>query len=129
MLARRMPFARVPCEIALPTFETDAFGNEVPAWDWDGSLETECSYAPGIYRTAATDDSFKPADPHGDDVTMTFYLPKELDCDLRGAILRVDVGGGAGPQDFHVVGAPHSYMRDATPGDMSWVVEGVLHLG
>lgn len=127
MLDRRMPFPRVPCTVVLPTFSRDAFGNEVATWD-GGEVCTECSFAPGIYRTASTRDSFQPADPHGDDVNMTFYFPKSLDCDLRGALIRLDVGDGR-DTEFRVVGSPTSYMREATPGDMSWVVEGVLHLG
>lgn len=127
MLSARMPFPRVPCEIVLPTFAKDSFGNEVATYDGE-PIETECSFAPGLYRTASTDDSYQPADPHGDDTVMTFFFPKELDEELRGAIVRIDVGGGR-VSEFHVVGNPRSYMRDATPGDMSWSVEVVEHRG
>ena len=125
MLSFRMPFPRVPCEIYVPTYTQDDFGNDVPDWDVT-PIETECSFATGRYRSETRDD-FSPADPHGDDSIVTFFLPKTMAGRLRGAIIRVTVDGEE--LDFHVVGDPLSYMRDATPGDMSWAVEGVLRSG
>lgn len=127
MLSRRMPFPRVACEIYVPTLEEDDFGNEVPDYDVE-PIETECSYAPGT-RAAQTEDDFDVDRPMGDRLTVTFFLPKTLDADLRGAIIAVDSGDSMAGIEFHVVGDPHSYMREATPGDMSWCVEAVANLG
>jgi len=127
MLSRRMPFPRVPCRIWLPQLgERDAYGNEAVSFNEDPDIVTECSYAPGDRRPDTSDD-IEDGRPHGDELRVTFFLPKTLDADLRGALIQ------AVPTDdahmaalrFSVVGDPHSYMRDATPGDMSWSVEGV----
>lgn len=127
MLSRRMPFPRVQCQIWLPhDGGRDAYGNEVVTWSEEPDVVTECSYAPG-YRYADTDDDVEDWRPHGDVETMTFFMPKSLDAGLRGALVRA-----LPPDDRHVaarrymvVGDPHSYMRDATPGDMSWAVRAV----
>ena len=127
MLSRKMPFPRVPCNIWLPIVDgRDAYGNERPFYSVLPDIVTECSYAPG-YRSPDTSDDIEDGRPHGDEVRVTFFLPKSLDADLRGALIK------AVPEDdpsmarmrFSVVGEPRSYMRDATPGDMSWCVVGV----
>lgn len=123
----RTPFPRVPCLIWLPKLgERDDYGNQPVTYSDAPDVMTQCSYAPGRYRPDTSDDH-EDGRPHGTEDTVTFYLPKSLDADLRGALIQ------ALPLDdqrlaslrFAVVGDPHSYMRDATPGDMSWSVEGV----
>ena len=127
MLSRRMPFQRVPCRIWLPIIEErDSYGNQQVFYSAFPDIVTECSYAPGDRRPDTSDD-IEDGRPHGDELRVTFFLPTTLDADLRGALIQA-----VPPDDAHmaalrfsVVGDPHSYMRDATPGDMSWCVVGV----
>ena len=125
-----MPFASVPCSIWLPTFETDEWNNEVASYPDEPSIETRCCYAPGDRRPDTSDD-IEQERPHGDAVRLTFFLPKELDADLRGAQIACHPSDDAwlDGRRFAVEGAPRSYHRANTPGDYSWVVEGVAHLG
>ena len=125
MLTAPMPFPRVPCSVWLPAYGSrDAYGNVVVTYGESPDIVTECSYAP-----SATKDDIEEGRPHGDEDRVTFYLPKTFDADLRDALLSVTTTDGMGGIRFRVVGDPHSYMRDATPGDMSWAVEGVRFLG
>lgn len=127
MLSARMPFPTVPCSIYVPTFSTDEFGNDVPSYDVE-PVETECSYAPGLYL-ADTRDQFDFADPSGDVSRVTFFLPKALDvASLRGALVEVEVATGR-TETYKVEGDPISFMRGATPGDRSWAFVGVVHHG
>lgn len=122
-----MPWPRVPCRIWLPKLgDEDAYGNRVPTYDEQPDIETECCYAPGRSRPITSDD-IEEGRPWGDQLTMTFYLPKTLQADLRGAQIQALPADDAAVASmrFSVVGNPTSYMRDATPGDMSWAVEGV----
>lgn len=130
MLGRPMPFRAVPCLVWLPTYSRDEWGNEVPGYPDEPSVTTTCCYAPGRYGTDTSND-IEDGRPNGERVRMTFFLPKSFDSDLRGALI-----AAAAPDDplvagrvFAVVGAPSSFMRDNTPGDYSWAVEGVEHLG
>lgn len=127
MLSRRMPFRSVPCRIWLPAYDgQDAYGNRRPQYAEEPDVLTECCYAPGRSRPDTADD-IEEDRPHGDAMRVTFYLPKTLDADLREA--RIACDGLLGGRQFDVVGQPVSYMRENTPGDYSWSVEGVLHLG
>lgn len=126
MLSARMPFRAVPCRIWLPTYERDAYGNGRPAYAEEPSITTTCCYAPGRERPDTSDD-IEEDRPHGDELRVTFYLPKTLDADLRAA--RIAADGLLGGRQLDVEGVPVSYMRDNTPGDYSWAVEGVLRLG
>lgn len=128
MLSYPMPWPRVTCNIWLQKLAAeDEYGNQVPYHSDEPDIVTECCYAPGRAKPDTSDD-IEQGRPWGDEVIMTFYLPKTLDADLRGALIQ------AVPSDdstvasmrFSVVGNPTSYMRSATPGDMSWSVEGVL---
>lgn len=126
-----MPWAPVPCSIWLPTWGMrDAYGNENPTYATEPSITTTCCYAPGG-SSPDTDDDFEDGRPHGTELRLTFFLPKTLDADLRSARIAChpeDDAALSGMQ-FDVVGDPRSYMRTATPGDYSWVVEGVATLG
>lgn len=126
-----MPFPSVPCSIWLPTYgEPDAWGNRNATYTTEPTIQTTCCYAPG-YARADTGDEYEQDRPYGDMVRMMFFLPKTLSADLRGARIEcypTDDPAVSG-QTFDVVGDPHSYMRAATPGDYSWYVEGVAHLG
>lgn len=130
MLRRPMPFKCVPCLIWLPTYEEDAYGNLRPTYGEEPDLETECCYAPGRAEPDTADDIGEDR-PHGATVTVTFYLPKTVTADLRGARLRCQTPNDAlvSGRTFDVAGNPYSYMRENTPGDYSWSVEGVAHLG
>lgn len=128
MISRRMPWPRVPCRIWLQKLAAeDEYGNQVPYHSDEPDIVTECCYAPGRSKPA-TDDDIEQGRPWGDEATVTFYLPKTLDADLRGALIQAVPANDAtmASRRFSVVGNPMSYMRDATPGDMSWSVEGVL---
>lgn len=127
MLGTPMPFPRVPCQIWLPTFgERDPYGNEQVTYAEDPDIVMECCYAPG-YATPDTRDRIEDGRPHEDEARVMFYLPKTLDADLRGALIRALPPNDASMAShrFSVVGDPHSFMREATPGDMSWCVVGV----
>lgn len=126
-----MPFRPVPCRIWLPhATEEDAWGNVAYEYHEQADIETACCYAPGERRPETSDD-IEQGRPTGVTVRVAFFLPKSLDADLRGARI------AAYPTDdtwmsgraFDVEGAPSSYMRENTPGDYSWWVEGVTHLG
>lgn len=127
MLSMRMPWPRVPCRIWLQKLSAeDEYGNRVPYHSEQPDIETECCYAPGRSKPDTADD-IEPGRPWGDEVHMTFYLPKTLQADLRGALIQAVPADDAAvaAMRFSVVGNPTSYMRAATPGDMSWSVEGV----
>lgn len=131
MLRRRMPFRAVPCSVWLPhEGESDAYGNRNVTYSEDADLETTCCYAPGRSKPDTSDD-IEQDRPHGDRATVTFYLPKTVTASLRGA--RIACPKATDPvvagRTFDVVGDPMSYMRDNTPGDYSWSVEGVEHVG
>lgn len=126
-----MPFRPCQCSIWLPTYgEEDAYGNSVPTYGEEPDLETMCVYAPGRSKPDTSDD-IEEGRPYGVTDIVTFYLPKALDADLRGARIAcfpTDDQRMSG-RVFDVVGSPMSYMRANTPGDYSWSVEGVEHLG
>lgn len=132
MLARRMPWAPVPCSVWLPHFDgwPDVYGNERPTYTDEPDVVTTCCYAPG-WQTADTYDDFDEERPYGDRASMTFFLPKTFDADLRGAIIACSPSDDTtlASRKFDVVGTPYSYMRANTPGDYSWAVRGVEHLG
>lgn len=127
MLSRKMPFPRVECRIWLRKLaDEDEYGNRVPYHADEPDIVTECSYAPGRSKPDTSDD-IEDGRPWGDRMVMTFYLPKTVQADLRGALIQAVPADDAAVASmrFEVVGNPTSYMRDATPGDMSWSVEGV----
>ena len=122
-----MPFRSVPCSIWLAQYGgPDDYGNQTVTYGTAPDIETRCCYAPGRSKPDTSDD-IEDGRPQGAKVTMTFYLPKTVDADLRGAVI------AAFPPDdqtlsgmrFKVVGEPYSYPRMNTPGDYSWSVEGV----
>ena len=126
-----MPFSPVPCSIWLAHFgEPDGYGNPLPEYSDSPDMETTCVYAPGTSEPETLDD-FEDGRPHGASVTMTFFLPKTLDADLRGALIACHPSDDAALSAlrFRVVGEPFSYPRANTPGDYSWRVSGVTYLG
>ena len=131
MLSFPMPFAAVPCSIWLAAEGTaDAWNNKAIEYAAEPDIETTCVYAPGTSKPNTADD-IEDGRPRGAVATMTFFLPKTVDADLRGALIAcypADDAALSGRQ-FKVVGRPISYPRANTPGDYSWVVEGVTHLG
>lgn len=131
MISFPMPFASVPCAIWLPVeSEEDSYGTNPVTYSEHPDIVTHCLYAPGTAKPATADD-IEDGRPYGMRVSMTFYLPKTLDADLRDAII------ACYPEDdralhgrkFKVVGQPFSYPRANTPGDYSWCVEGVSYVG
>lgn len=126
-----MPFRVVPCKIWLPIYgQADEWGNSNPSYAVEADIDTVCCYSPGTQR-ADTDDDIEQDRPYGAVASMTFYLPKIVDTDLRGARI------ACYPKDdtmlsgklWDVVGEPFSYSRANTPGDYSWAIEGVRHIG
>lgn len=131
MLSRRMPFKSVPCSIWLPQWGAeDDYGNRNPTYGTEPDIETRCCYAPGD-RTQDTDDDIEDGRPYGDVLVVDFFLPKEVDADLRQAIIACHPANDSlmNGRTFRVVGQPLSYSRENTPGDYSWRVRGVEHLG
>ena len=125
------PFESVPCKIWLPTQgEEDAWGNSADTYAEDPDIETHCCYAPG-YARPETKNDIEDGRPHGARVTMLFYLPKTVDADLRDALIACYPPDDATlrGKKFEVVGDPFSYPRASTPGEYSWCVEAVRHLG
>lgn len=116
----RMPFPRVPITFWLPTeSEPDEFGNVNLGYSADNTVEVMGSYAPNNPEADIEDER-----PHGRTVKLRLYLPKTFDSDITGAKVTIQSGDAlidAG--EYIVIGEPVSYMRDATPGDMSWYVE------
>ena len=130
LFSMRMPFAAVPCSIWLPTVTQDEWGNDVLSYGERADIATTCCYAPGDRRPDTSDD-IEEDRPNGDEVRLTFFLPKALSADLRGALIAchpTDDPWLDGRQ-FAVEGVPTSYPRASTPGDYSWSVEGVARLG
>ena len=127
MLSRKMPFRSVPCSIWLPRWgQRDAYGNSAPTYYVEPDIETRCCYAPG-YRRPDTEDDIEDGRPHGARVAMTLFFKKELDADLREAVVALyppDDRALSGKR-FMVRGEPYSYPRENTPGDYSWCVEVV----
>lgn len=126
-----MPFAAVPCKIWLPVEgEADAYNNVPVTYNDDADIETTCCYTPGTSSPQTADD-IEDGRPYGVSVGLTFYLPKTLDANLRGAKIAcypTDDSNLSG-RVFYVEGEPFSYPRANTPGDYSWSVEGVAYLG
>ena len=127
MVSFPMPFRSVPCSIWLPTLGAkDDYGNQGRTYSESPDIQTRCVYAPGDSKPQTGDD-FEDGRPYGAEVTMTFFLPKTVDADLRGA--RISCSPPDDPTlsglTFEVVGEPYSYPRANTPGDYSWRVEGV----
>ena len=126
MLSYPMPFPRVPITFYLPTWtERDAYGNTVATYSDENTAVCEGSYAP---RDPA--DDIEDGRPNGETVKLRLYLPKTFAADIRAA--RVELSSGdplidAG--EYIVIGEPVSFMRDATPGDMSWYVEVADYVG
>ena len=131
MLSIPMPFEAVPCSIWLAhAAGRDAYGNEVVDYGEFPDLATRCVYAPGE-GLPDTENDIEDGRPHGARVSMTFFLPKTVVADLRGALIACyppDDGALSG-RKFKVVGEPYSYPRANTPGDYSWRVSGVTYLG
>lgn len=131
MISFPMPFASVPCAIWLPIESSeDEYGNSNVIYHEQPDIQTSCCYTPGT-RKPDTSDDIEGGRPHGARVGMTFYLPKTVDADLRGALIACyppDDRTLYGRQ-FAVVGEPFSYPRANTPGDYSWCIEGVTYLG
>jgi len=126
-----MPFASVPCYIWLAHTNTrDAYGNTGVTYADVPDITTFCCYAPGNAKPDTQDD-IEVGRPYGANVAVTFYLPKNVTEDLRDALIScADVTDPViSGRRFKVVGEPHSYMRDNTPGDYSIVVDGVEYLG
>lgn len=131
MTSHKMPFVSVPCAIWLRTVTgTDAYNNELYGYAQDADVLTRCVYTPGTSRPDTADD-IEDGRPTGARATMTFFLPKTVDADLRGALVACyppDAATLCGRR-FAVVGNPYSYPRENTPGDYSWCVEAVEYLG
>jgi len=131
MLSFPMPFRAVPCAVWLAhQGEPDAWNNVPVEYADEPDIQTACLYAPGTSKPETSDD-IEEGRPHGARVTMTFYLRKEVDADLRGAIIACYP-----PDDmtlfarkFKAIGEPYSYPRMNVPGDYSWCVEAVSYLG
>lgn len=124
MLSRRMPFKSVPCSIWLPKWgEVDDYGNRVPTYETEPDIRTWCCYAPGD-RRPDTEDSIEDGRPHGTSVALTLFFPKDMDADLRLALVTVHSPSDSAlsAKRFSVVGEPYSYPRENTPGDYSWCV-------
>lgn len=127
MLSFRMPFAAVPCHIWLASpGERDAYGNQPTEYAVEPDVVTRCVYAPGTSKPDTADD-IEDGRPHADEATMTFFLPKSVDADLREALISCFPAGDAtlSGRRFVVVGEPYSYQRESVPGDYSWRVEAV----
>ena len=131
MLNFPMPFSSVPCNIWLAhEGEPDAYGNRQVEYREDPEIQTTCVYAPGGSEPN-TQDFIEDGRPYGATVTMTFFLPKTVDADLRQALISC-----MPPDDrtlsvrrFRIIGEPYSYQRQNTPGDYSWRVEAGEWLG
>lgn len=121
-----MPFPTVTATFWPPTYGTaDAYGNPTVTYDTTDKVETAACFAP-----AATTDEMEDGKPHGDVVELDLYLPKDFATDIRGALVTLATGDAViDALTFRVDGSPVSYMRDATPGDYSWVVRVVEHVG
>ena len=122
----RMPFPRVPITFYLAQkTDRDAFGNVNVTYSDDATAETLGSYAPSEPK-----DDIEEGRPHGATVRLRLYLPKTFDADIRDARVRISSGDSViDAREYIVVGEPASYMRDATPGDMSWYVEVADYVG
>lgn len=131
MLNLPMPFGSVPCSVWLAhESEPDAYGNTQVTYSVDPDIETRCVYAPGTDKPN-TDNDIEDGRPYGARVTMTFFLPKTVDADLRQALIACyppDDQSLSGHR-FAVIGEPYSYPRQNTPGDYSWRVEAGDWLG
>ena len=131
MLNAPMPFTPCPCSIWLPHWsEPDAYNNSYPEFTTEPDITTTCCYAPGYARVETTDEREQGA-PFADGVRMMFFLPKTLHASLRGARIACATADDEqmAAKVFDIVGDPVSYPRASTPGDYSWMVEGVVHLG
>ena len=131
MISFPMPFRAVPCAIWLAkSGEPDQWNNAPTEYGTEPDIVTESCYAPGTSKPSTSDD-IEDGRPHGARGAMTFYLPKDLDADLREAIIACYPPDDStlNGKKFVIVGEPYSYSKANTPGDYSWCVEGVAYLG
>lgn len=78
----------------------------------------------GSYAPKNPEGDIEEERPHGRVVRLRLYLPKTFSEDITNAKVTLQSGDAlidAG--EYLVIGEPVSYMREATPGDMSWYVE------
>ena len=115
----RMPFPRVPITFCLPIYSKDEYGNQVASYSESSTVTTMGSYAP-----KNPEEDIEEERPHGRIVRLRLYLPKTFDTDITGAKVTLQSGDSViDAGEYQVIGEPVSYMRAATPGDMSWYVE------
>lgn len=115
----RMPFPRVPITFWLPIYSKDEYGNQVASYSESSTVTTMGSYAP-----KNPEEDIEEERPHGRIVRLRLYLPKTFDADITGAKVTLESGDSViDAGEYQVIGEPVSYMRAATPGDMSWYVE------
>lgn len=121
-----MPFPRVIATFTPLAFgESDEFGNREAFYNDDAAQEVDALISP-----IRTSDEFEDGRPHATAMRFKLYLPKSCTFDIRGASVKLTTGDAViDDKTYRVVGAPASQLRDATPGDLSWVVEVVEHLG
>lgn len=127
-----MPFPTVPCAVwEAVEGEADAYGNPNVSYNEEADWKGPCCYSPSRTRYEQTSDDIEEGRPHGARMMLTVYLPKTFSLNMHAAKLAVYP-----PDDtylygrlFDVEGVPVSHMRDATPGDFSWQVEAVEHVG
>ena len=122
----KMPFPRVPITFWLPIWgAADSFGNSTPTYSDENTVTVYGSYVPGD-----TDADKEQGRPYGEEVRYTVYLPKTFSTDVRGAKCKIGAEDAwIAASTFSVLGIPASYMRGATPGDMSTVVKLVDYVG
>ena len=115
----RMPFPRVPITFLLPIYSKDEYGNQVASYSESSTVTTMGSYAP-----KNPEEDIEEERPHGRIVRLRLYLPKTFDTDITDAKVTLQSGDSViDAGEYQVIGEPVSYMRSATPGDMSWYVE------
>lgn len=133
MLSHPMPFDPAPCLVRVARQGApDPYGNQAVEYRESADYATSCLYAPG-WSTPNTADDLEEGRPHGDRVRLTVYLPKSFSPteSLRDALLTIVPSDdpSMARHRWRVVGDPISYPRPNTPGDYSWAVEVVEHLG
>lgn len=127
-----MPFPTAPCKVwkAVETAR-DYYGNLNVEYADEPDWEGPCCYSPSRTRWEQTGEDIEEGRPHGASRTLTIYLPKTFSLPMHAA--RIAVYPDDDPEIygvyFYVDGVASSHMRRATPGDYSWQVEAVEHVG
>lgn len=130
MRRRRLGTLRIvgwPIDIRYPSVVgQDSYGDDITEYSEPEHIENVLVKPNSdTSMTAATRDAWQQGHPEAIECDVIFYLPREYDKDVRGAL--IDFRG----ETYEVVGSPSRYIDENLPYECDWnlVVKGTRHDG